>query len=73
MIKEDEIVKNKENLVSDMLTSLNNGSSLSGTNEFKRIDGLGDEQNDLLEEINDLFNPEENDADRCILYEVTHY
>ncbi len=34
---------------------------------------MTDEQNDLLEEIDELFKPEENDADRCILYEVTQY
>lgn len=27
----------------------------------------------MLAEIHDLFKPDENDADRCILYEVTNY
>ena len=56
-----------------MATSLNAGKSFDSDQEFKRIEGLTDEQNDLLEEIDQLFRPEQNDADRCILYEVTHY
>ena len=34
---------------------------------------MSNEQNDLLAEIHNLFKPDENDADRCILYEVTNY
>ena len=74
MIKEDELAKNKTKVFERMSTSLNAGKDYSSDQqEFKRLPDLTDEQNDLLEEIDELFKPEENDADRCILYEVTQY
>ncbi len=75
MINEDEIVKNNAKVFREMSNSLNavNAANFDNDQEFKRLPDLTNEQNNLLQEIHELFKPEENDADRCILYEVTHY